>query len=94
MFTMPIILTLAGYFTFSAAVDAMLPPAPGQERTFYGFLYRFLNRLAANATKLAEARFGGLAGNQPAGANGGGIATATHERDTITVVAPGATGRQ
>ncbi len=55
--TVVIILTLAVYFLFSAAVDAMLPPARGQERTFYGWLYRFLQGVAANASRLAEARF-------------------------------------
>ena len=54
--------TLAVYFVFSAAVGAMLPPTPEQNVRFYGWLYRFLQRLAANADRLAEARFGNLAG--------------------------------
>ncbi len=49
--------TLGAYFLFAAAVDAMLPPLPGKERTTYGYLYRVLQGLAANASRLAEARF-------------------------------------
>ena len=56
--TLVVIVTLAVYFVFSAAVGAMLPPTPEQHARFYGWLYRFLQRLAANADRLAEARFG------------------------------------
>ena len=56
--TVVVILTLVGYFVFSAAVGAMLPPTAEQHARFYGWLYRFLQRLAANADRLAEARFG------------------------------------
>lgn len=53
-----VILTLVGYFLFSAAAGAMLPPLPAQERGLYGWLYRFAQVVAANAHRLAEARFG------------------------------------
>ena len=36
--------TLVGYYLFSSAAGAMLPPAPGQERTRYGYLFRFSPR--------------------------------------------------
>lgn len=39
----------------NAAADAMLPPAPGQERTRYGYWFRFVQRLASNSDKLAAA---------------------------------------
>lgn len=60
MLTAPIIITAAGYFVFSAAVGAMYPPSEQQKSGFYGWLYRFLQRLAANADRLVEARFGHL----------------------------------
>ena len=36
-----ILATLVGYYMFSSAAGAMLPPDPGQERTRYGYLLRF-----------------------------------------------------
>ena len=53
-----VIFTLVGYFIFSAAVGAMLPPTHEQERGAYGYVYRLLQRLAANADRLAQTRFG------------------------------------
>lgn len=48
-----VIAAVAGYFIFSAAVGAMSHPTAAQENGFYGWLYRFLQRLAANADRLA-----------------------------------------
>jgi hypothetical protein len=56
-----VIATVAAYFLFSAAVGAMSHPTADQENGFYGWLYRFLQRLAANADRLAEARNPALA---------------------------------
>ena len=53
-----VIYALAGYYLFSAAVGAMNEPEPDQKDKFYGWLYRFLQTLAANATQLARARLG------------------------------------
>ncbi len=58
---LPVILTLSAYFVFSAAAGAMQPPTEAQKGAFYGWFYRFIQRLAANADRLAEARFGELA---------------------------------
>jgi hypothetical protein len=48
-----VIATIAGYFLFSAAVGAMSHPTAAQENGFYGWLFRFLQRLAANADRVA-----------------------------------------
>jgi hypothetical protein len=80
---MSVILTLAGYFVFAAAVGAMAAPSDAQKSGFYGWLYRFLQRLAANADRLAEARFGNLI---PSGDGGESIAVATREHDSVSVV--------
>ena len=61
MTTAGFICTLVGYFLFAAAVDAMARPSVDQDRRFYGWLYRFLNVLAANASRVAKARFGTVA---------------------------------
>ena len=53
-------ITLGAYWLFSSAAGAMLPPAPGQERTRYGFFFRLVQNLAANGHRL-EQRFPGLA---------------------------------
>ena len=58
MLTTPVILTAVGYFLFSAAVGAMYPPTDEQKPRLYGWFYRFLQRLAANADRLVEAKFG------------------------------------
>ncbi len=84
---MHVVLTLAAYFIFSAAVGAMSQPTEAQKTRFYGWLYRFLQRLAANADRLAEARFGGIAA---AGAEHGQEIVATHERDTVVATRGGA----
>ncbi len=52
------LLTLIGCFVFNALAGAMLPPLPGRERTFYGYVYRVAQVLAANALRVAEARLG------------------------------------
>ena len=89
---------LAGYFLFSAAVGAMLPPAPGKERGAYGWLYRFLQRVAANADRIAEARLHGLsdlpgvAGSSGADAGtviAGSRSTTTTEHTDVAVITQG-----
>jgi hypothetical protein len=75
-----ILLALAGYFVFSAAVGAMSQPTEQQKGSFYGWAFRFLNILAANATRLVASRFPGLPADEPAP---GVQLVATHERDTI-----------
>ena len=52
-----IIVTLAAYYIFSSAADAMLPPLQGQERTFYGWCFRFIQNLAANASRAMAAKY-------------------------------------
>jgi len=52
--TVIVIISLSCYYLFSAMVGAMLPPLPGQERTTYGFWFRALNQIAANAHRLVE----------------------------------------
>jgi hypothetical protein len=86
--TMSVILTLAGYFTFSAAVGAMSAPSDAQKTRFYGWLYRFLQRLAANADRLAEARFGNIL---PNGEPEQQLAVATLEHDSVSVVTSNST---
>jgi hypothetical protein len=81
--SMTVILTGAGYFIFSSAVGAMSPPSDAQKTRFYGWLYRFLQRLAANADRLAESRFPGL------GASAGLSLVSSHERDTVAVASSG-----
>jgi hypothetical protein len=83
MLPMSVMLTGVAYFVFSAAVGAMAAPSDAQKAGFYGWLYRFLQRLAANADRLAEARFGAFV---PAGASDESIAVATHEHDSVSVV--------
>lgn len=56
-----VILALVGYYLFSAAAGAMEPPLPGAERTFYAWLYRFAQILAANTDRLVKARLATLA---------------------------------
>lgn len=56
-----IIIAIAVYFISAAAVGAMSPPTKEQESGFYGWLYRFLQILAANGARLAEAKFGAIA---------------------------------
>ncbi len=86
---MPVILALAGYFVFSAAVGAMAAPNDVQKCGFYGWFYRFAQRLAANADKLVEARFGGIVGNVGEGSAGITVASATTESSSITVASNG-----
>lgn len=50
------ILTVFVYYVLNAAAGAMLPPEPGKERTFYGWAFRFLQQLAANAHRLLESK--------------------------------------
>lgn len=57
---MHVVLALAGYFVFSAAAGAMAPPSDAQRGGWYGWFYRFVQRLAANADRLVEARYGKL----------------------------------
>ena len=83
MLPMSVIVTGVGYFVFSAAVGAMAAPSEAQKTRFYGWLYRFLQRLAANADRLAEARFGGLV---PAAEDGQQLAVSTPEHDSVSVV--------
>ncbi len=83
-----VILTAVGYFLFSAAAGAMASPTPAQTRSFYGWLYRFAQRLAANADRLAEARLGLTADDlhhDPAGS--AVVTTLTRERETISASA-------
>ena len=81
--TMQVVLTLVGFFVFSAGVGAMSPPSDAQKTRFYGWLYRFLQRLAANADRLAEAKFGSLAGAGTVET----LASSTSESRTLTVAA-------
>ncbi len=65
-------ITIAVYFVFSAAAGAMLPPEKGEERTFYGWFYRFSQHLAANADRVFAAKYPALAADisgVPAGAS-------------------------
>ncbi len=78
------ILTAVAYFVFSAAAGAMAEPTEQQKRSFYGWFYRFIQRLAANADRVAEARFGNLADHS--GFTGRGIvASSVTERTDIAV---------
>ena len=63
--THTVLLTLAGYFVFAAAAGAMAPPLPAQERGFYGWTFRFTQILAANFSRLVQARFPALAAPAP-----------------------------
>jgi len=45
----------AALHVMNAAAGAMLPPAPGQERTRYGYWFRFVQRLASNSDKIEAA---------------------------------------
>jgi hypothetical protein len=86
---MPVIFALAAYFVFSAGVGAMYPPSDAQKARFYGWLYRFLQRLAANADKLVEARFGNLVDEASDGV-ADSTTVATHvESSSITVASNG-----
>lgn len=89
MHAMPVIFALVGYFVFSAAVGAMNPPTEQQKASFYGWFYRFAQRLAANADRLVEARFGGIVGNVGEGAAAVTVASSTSESSSITVAANG-----
>lgn len=55
--SVPILLTVLGYYVINAAVGAMPKPRPEQVSGFYGWLFGFLQTLCANADRLAEARF-------------------------------------
>ncbi|HSU19895.1 MAG TPA: hypothetical protein VLI45_09160 [Acidobacteriaceae bacterium] len=55
-----IIATVIVYTVFNSAAGAMLPPATGQERTRYGYWFRFIQDLASNAHRLADQRIAGL----------------------------------
>jgi hypothetical protein len=79
--TTQIIVTLVGYFVFSAAAGAMAAPTEAQTARFYGWFYRFIQRLAANADRVAEARFGNIAG--PATSFGGASLSATRSETVI-----------
>jgi hypothetical protein len=81
--SMQVILAVAGYFVFAAAVGAMAAPTDAQKTRFYGWLYRFLQRLAANADRMAEARFGNLI---PPGDGDESVAVATRERESVAVL--------
>lgn len=63
--TTSVIVSVAGYFLFSAAAGAMAAPTEEQARGFYGWFYRFVQRLAANADRLAEAKFPEIRDNRP-----------------------------
>lgn len=79
-----VIAAIAAYFIFSAAVGAMSHPTSLQENGFYGWLYRFLQRLAANADRLAvvaEARNPAIS----ALARSGDFVASTDERSEISV---------
>jgi hypothetical protein len=90
MFAMPVILSLAGYFVFAAAVGAMSPPSDAQKTRFYGWLYRFLQRLAANADKLVEAKYGNLLSAESSNADGGVyVASSTTKSSSVTVASNG-----
>lgn len=56
-----VILALLLYYVLNAAAGAMLPPEPGQERTRYGYWWRFTQGLAANSHRLAESKLAGIA---------------------------------
>ncbi len=66
-----VLVVVSCYFLFSAAAGAMLPPVAGKERGLYGWFYRFVQRLAANADRFYEAQYkrllyqSGLAGGTP-----------------------------
>lgn len=45
------------YVVLNAAVNAMLPPQEGKDRTVYGYLYRFFHGVAMNGDKVVAARF-------------------------------------
>lgn len=55
-----VIVTVLVYYVFSAGAGAMLPPVAGQERTFYGYLFRFIQTLAANSHRVAFSRLAAL----------------------------------
>jgi hypothetical protein len=84
---MPVILSLAGYFVFSAAVGAMSAPSDAQKTRFYGWLYRFLQRLAANADKVVEARFGNLVDDGAAAGKADSVFVATRTDSASVTVA-------
>ena len=93
MISMSVILAIGGYFVFSAAVGAMSPPSDAQKTRFYGWLYRFAQRLAANADRLVEARYGNLLGEaEREGSDGAATALTVDrsvERSSITVASNG-----
>lgn len=73
-----IIIAVAAYFISAAAVGAMSAPTKEQESGFYGWLYRFLQILAANGARLAEAKFGAIADVE--GAHASTVTSTTVER--------------
>lgn len=79
------VIAIGGYFTFSAAIGAMYPPDDSQKRTFYGWLYRFLQAMAANADKVMAARYGGALGGHLFDPPTGG---ALIQNESSTVVIP------
>jgi hypothetical protein len=84
--SMNVILAVIAYFVFSAAVGAMSQPTEAQKGKFYGWFFRFVNILAANATRIVAARFPGAIAPDATESTGGAVAVATHtERDTIAV---------
>lgn len=82
------LLTLIGCFVFNALAGAMLPPLPGRERSFYGYVYRVAQSLAANALRVAEARLGLTPEAVPPDSTGAAVVTTlTRERETISACA-------
>lgn len=75
-----VILAVLGYFIFAAGVGAMPAPTAASKAT-YVWLYRFLQRLAANADRLAQHELGSVLGPNT-------VAVATHSEET-TMVATG-----
>ena len=76
-----VILALSGYFIFNAGVGAMALPTESQKTGFYGWIYRFFQRLAANADRVVEARIQGV-GN--AASTAVSVAT-SHDQDSVVV---------
>ena len=77
-----VIEALVGYFLFSAAAGALEEPSKEQRGRFYGWFYRFAQRLAANADRVAAARFGPLAAT--ATENDSEVAVATSSTSVAT----------
>jgi hypothetical protein len=87
---MPVMLTVGAYFIFAAAVGAMWPPSDAQKAGWYGWFYRFLQRLAANADRVAKAEFGNLLGGAVANGSADAAVVATRsESSSITVASSG-----